>query len=334
MVIQNSNQNSSQKAQHLISSFSCKEALSLAIGLLIVSLLVFCYPIQAAEDDDTADAVEETIDNTTVPMDLIKDRAIASQLRGSEAKWLTLGDTEFLGVFNENKTNHAFGSILILPAPGSTPLEQGVLPVLAKELPKKGWHSLSFTTPQLDFSGPSPKFPATKIMPKMDESSEETKPQAAEQPMKNGLSDPKVWFEKQQTKNMELILERLLMAEAELLRQGGQYVLIAQGASAELVLELISSKVIKPSGFISLNIRHTNSQRELQIPQNLAAVQMPILDLYNNSYMQEAEVRKLLQKNTKYRQIYIPGNGINFRGSEALLTRRVSGWLKNNFLGK
>ena len=241
---------------------------------------------------------------------LRNDQAIAKTLEENQIKWLKAGSKQFLGIFNEDISGAAKGSVLILPAPGNSPLADGLLPELASELSSHGWHSLAITLPELDFSGPVAA--PDKEMP-----------------------SAKDWYAKQQTSNMEKLLVRLLAAEAELQANKGQYVLLVQGTTAELVLELLSSNVLKAAGFISLNIRHPVYQRSSKIATNLAAVKTPILDLYNVSDGGNSSKRKARQQANElagnYNQIYIPGNDINFRGSEQLLIKRVRSWLKKNY---
>jgi len=314
-------------------------------GLMLASLYLFSGNLlsaaEEAEEDAEAEKPPAEVLEPVDPPDLRNDRALAENLGDSEVKWLKSGDTEFLGIFDTDSSDKTLGSVLIIPAPGNSPLVSGALPQLASGLSSSGWHSLAITLPEMDFSGPSPSFPDEKqdTEPATDENTEEPADAATENSESDNtevklqpeLPDAKKWYADQQTKNMEKILERVLAAEAELLVNGGKYVLIAQGASAELVLELISSSVIKPSGFISLNIDYPVYQRSTKIPANLAAIKIPILDLYNISGRNKAKKRKLKQKGSHYRQIYIPANDINFRGSEALIVNRAKGWLKKQF---
>jgi len=303
--------------------------------------------ILAAEESEKAENTEKQPIKEPEPVEpaaLRNDRALAEELDDGVAKWLKAGKNEFLGIYNADSSGSTLGSVLILPEVNTSPLTPGVLPKLVKELSSKGWHSLAITLPELNFSGPSPTFPTADDAAQPEKiKTEETKtedtktepateePETAVAKTTITLPDAKKWFAEQETKNMEKLLKRLLAAEAELVVNGGKYVLIAQGTSAELVLELISSQVIKPSGFISLNIQHPESGRASTIAKNLAAIKLPILDIYNLSESSAAEKRKSSNKSVEYRQLYIVANDSQFRGSEQLLIKRVRGWLKNNY---
>lgn len=321
--------------------------LSLGLWLLFLSAIHFPGGTSFAAQEDAAeeDSSQKVVAEEPVePAGLRNDRILASQLADSDAIWMKAGGTEFLGIFNKDSSGKAAGSLLILPAPGNSPVTPGVLPLLASELPYKGWHTLGISLPQFDFSPPAPIHAkandanSSNASSSNESATEDTKKDTAEtqantetDKQQNVIPEADKWYTKQTTSNMEKLLERLMAAEAKLLEKGGHYVLLAQGTTAELVLELISSKVIKPAGLITLNIDHPVPQRAGKIPANLAAVKIPVLDIYNMANKQKADKRKLKQFSSSYRQLFIPGNDVNFRGSEDLSLRRIKGWLDKNF---
>jgi len=293
--------------------FSGKKVYCLTLLLVLQMTLA-----NAAEDTEGSNIEGSNTENadqkkeasvTKVSTELLRDKAIAAQLsftqENLELKWLKVGTTQFLSLFYPNTSRTSFGSLLILPSPSISPMTEGMLPTIAKYVSTRGWHALTFNTPELDFSQPS-------LALKSD-------------------ADISKWQQQQQTTNMELVLDRLLVAEKELLARGGRYVLLAQGVSAEVVLELISSKVIKPQGLIVLNIGHPSSKRVKQVSAKMAKISIPILDLYNNSNAELAKYRKMQMLIKNYRQVYIPGSDNNFRGSETMLSRRINGWLVQQF---
>ena len=293
--------------------------------IAMVEALVLGLTLVAAEEEpETKEVIPEV---PVEPLALRNDKALAEQLEDDQVKWLMAGDNKFLGIFKANSKGKTLGSLLILPAAGNTPRISGALPKLADDLSRYGWHSLAISLPQFNFSGPKPNFPDEKT------DTEQTTEALTEEAVKQvtQLPDEKVWYEKQQTKNMEMLLERLLAAEAELLTQGGEYVIIAQGSTAELVLELISSKVIKPSGLVTLNIQHPSMQRSSKIATNLSKIKIPVLDIYNQPSDKLVLKRKRAQISSVYSQLYVPGVGINYLGSEQLLVNRVKGWLNKRY---
>jgi hypothetical protein len=312
--------------------------IQILVLVTLISINSISLNLSAADADADADAsaVEETPvkqEEPVEPFELRNDRIIAKQLKEGEAKWLKAGNSEYLGIFKSDSSGEALGSILILPSPKSAPNAPGALNYLSNELSENGWNVLAISLPELNFSGPAPKHPnegeSKEEQPEVEESKQT---EAVKVVDKNSeMLDPKIWFEQQQTKNMEKLLERILVSETELQVSGGKYVILAQGATAELLLELISNKVINPHGLITLNIHHPVAQRMSKIPSNLAKVTIPNLDIFNVSTNILAKKRKSKQKGSNYRQIYVPGKGIHYRGSEILLYKRVNGWLKNNF---
>ncbi|MCP3674537.1 MAG: DUF3530 family protein [Gammaproteobacteria bacterium] len=294
----------------------------LSSGLLALLLILFIdVEIIAAESEASkAELVE--------PPSLRNDRILAEQLGDSQAKWLTAGKTEFLGIFNADTSGKTVGSLLILPTPGRSAKSLGILTQLIDELSSKGWNTLGISLPIFDFSAPSPSFPEAQTT--TEALGEESDNAPTESPQV--IPDAKKWYADQETKNMAKLLERILAAEDELLAKGDKYVLLAQGATAELVLELISSRVIKPAGLITLNLQHPIKPRTSLIVKNLSAIKIPVLDVSNLSNKGPAHNRKLKLNSDNYKQLVIPGSGIDFRGSELLVIKRIRGWLKNTLL--
>jgi len=299
-------------------------------GLFAILLSVQITAAESESTEETATEEKKPV-KPMEPLGLRNDRLLAKQLGDSEAKWLSTGKTQFLGVFNADRSGKALGSLLILPSPSRNVVAAGLWPQFATELSFKGWNTLGISLPIFEFSAPAPNFPKAKVT--IEESTEETAEETSEVSTKSNetIPDEVKWYSDQATKNMAKLAERLIPAEVELLKNNGRYVIVAQGTTAEIVLELISSKVIKPSGLITLNIQHPVYQRSSKIPKNLAAIKIPILDIYNFSNDVSVSKRKAAQRGKKYRQLYIPGNDMNFRGSEKLLIKRIRGWLKTTY---
>ncbi len=304
------------------------------VALAGVIILLSGAQLIAAEEDTAGE--EEVVKpakpvQPVEPAGLRKDRLMAGQLVDGEAKWLKAGKTEFLGIYNADSSGSTVGSLLILPAPGHSPVTPGILSLISSELATKGWDTLAISLPEPDFSEPAPARPEPQTSGKT-KNEDAAEPEDKAEVTKTEvfvpvIPDAEKWYADQATSNMEKLLHRLLAAEAELRTKGGQYVLVAQGATAEQVLELISSNAIKPVGLISLNIEHPVRQRSVKIPVNLSAVKIPVLDIYRqvNTAVRK---RKEKQHDGNYRQLFIPANDINFRGSEQILLKRIRGWLK------
>ena len=310
------------------------------------ALLAACTLSLTAAEDEAAVEVQQKVPEVPLePKQLRNDRIIATQLKDGEAKWLKAGGVEFLGIFNADSSGKALGSVLIIPEPGNAVNIHGAIDHLSLNLATAGWHTLARSSPELSFAAPSPNFPnepkaeTSDAVVEEGETAEETEvaettettevTEADESQLE--IPDATKWYADQQTKNMEKLLLRILAAEAELNAYGGKYVILAQGVSAELILELISSKVIKPAGLITLDVQHPVNLRSSQIPKNMALIQIPMLDVFHKLDSTQSHKRKLKNKSVNYRQLYVPAQENNFRGSESLLYRRIKGWLKLNF---
>jgi hypothetical protein len=308
----------------------------LQILLLAVLFSINAISLNLSAADAAEEAVEETPpkqEEPVEPIELRNDRIIAKQLTEEETKWLKVGESEFLGVFKSDNSGKTLGSILILPSPNSAPNSPGALNYLSNELSENGWNTLAISLPEFNFSGPAPEHPSAaeskQEQQEVDENKQAETVEVAD--TTPAMPDSKTWYVQQQTQNMEKLLERILVSEGELRAFGGQYLILAQGTTAELVLELISSKVINPQGLITLSIQHPVAQMMSKIPSNLAKITIPNLDIFNESTNELAIKRKSKQKGKNYRQIYVPGNGVDYRGSEPLLFKRVNGWLKSKY---
>lgn len=323
------------KESHLISLLRSRHAIFVLLASL--SCLFSATGIMAAEQDTQEEQnaqPEEVI--PLEPEHLRRDRALAEQVEDAEVKWLLEGDKQFLGIFKQDISDNTLGSVLMLPPPGDSPLTPALLPQLALTLSTAGWNSLAISLPEMDFSAPKPAFPEAASVPvkePADSGTEESSETPVSQPATAliAIPEPEKWYSEQQTLNMEKLLERMMAAEAELLASGKQYILMAQGISSELVLELISNGAIKPAGLIILDIQHPNRQRWLSIPKNLAAIDIPVLDIYKLTDTDAATKRKLLNKSPDYRQLPLPLKGDNFLGSEKLLIKQIRGWLKRHY---
>ncbi len=204
--------------------------------------------IFAAEEDISTESpvVESSKPAKPVePAGLKQDRILASQLVDSEARWLKAGKTEFLGIYNADSSGNNRGSLLILAAPGHSAITPGILPKLAADLSTKGWHTLGISLPEFDFSGPAPPYLKQQSLEKnTDDSVKPDSVEASETPKINNIAselpEARKWYADQETTNMSKLLERILAAEAELFSIGDEYKVLAQGVTAELLLELIN----------------------------------------------------------------------------------------------
>jgi len=306
----------------------------LHILVLIVLFAIQAVSLSASEAEETEEQVPTQQEEPVEPFELRNDRVIALQITEGEIKWMKTGKSEFLGILKSDSSGRALGGVLILASPNSAPNSPGAINYLSNELSENGWHTLSISVPEFNFSGPAPKHPDAKLdkAEKQSESDENKQVEGAKvDDKRSGMPDSKIWYKEQQTKNMEKLLQRVLVSEAELQALGGQYIIIAQGATAELLLELISSNVINPQGLITLDIQHPVDQRMSSIPAHLAKVTIPTLDVFNVPSSELAKKRKLKQKGNNYRQTYVPANGIHYKGSEHLLYKKIKGWLTINF---
>lgn len=229
----------------------------------------------------------------------------ASATLTGEAVWLDAGADKFLGLYTAQTARTLQGGAIILHDAGMHPDWPAVIAPLRRELPKRGWSTLAV---QLPLPGEAKEGDGALL----DQTPARIKAAIAFL----------------HTKDITRI------------------VLIGHGQGATLGAAFIANDPQSGIGAligIGMSAEKTQEPR-LYLPTALEKIPLPILDIYGsrdedssrtNTERRNASIRasenipaKRPENTLRYRQIEIPGTDHLFTASDAILTKRITGWLK------
>lgn len=246
----------------------------------------------------------------------MREQQIARQIKQGEARWLNDGNSEFLSLFCASLIETK-GSMLWLAAPNQTVLSPGIMRTICDYYPTVGWQILSIAPAGLVFS--RPQLEVSESVENADASADKAT---------YVLANPKEWYESQDKANLDALVKRLVPAEREILATNSGYILVANSASASIVLEAISSQQIRPAALVLLNVSHPNDFRQNRINLQLNDLTLPVLDIYHVKGKTAAYERYRYNKGRNYTQHMVPGLYNDFRGVERQVIDSIEGWLK------
>ncbi|MGS2717162.1 DUF3530 family protein [Eionea flava] len=293
---------------------------------------------QQTPETNTPSRLSSKITRSTITADRKrKMQLLADQLPSGQPYWLNDGTSEFLGIWQEDRSGDAQGALLILHAEGEHPAWPQTTQPLHDSLPEYGWATMAIQLPD-PLSKPLPKRtlaaksiaqPTNRdIVNEGDESEgandenssdESTTSQANPeketaknmQPTENNNPSP------QATQDVEDIAEKRLTVAIKFLHDKGQFniVLMGSGTSAirghKLMKEIVpviddarlKKKIEKPiRGSILFNAKNTLPTSSEVYKDWFFDPEIPILDIYtatNLQNQQDAKMRKVLSKKNK-----------------------------------
>lgn len=223
---------------------------------------------------------------------------IVDMLIDGEAVWLGPDDAQFLAIHTPDLTGAPKGAVILVHGMGAHPDWQEVIQPLRVRLPEHGWATLSVQMPVL----PNDAVPAD-YAPLV--------PEAAPR-LRSALG----WLQERGDRPVFIVAHSLgaIMAAAALAGDTGLeadgLVLIGMGGSAE--------------------------DPHLNAAAHLERITLPVLDLSGSRDLdsvlagREARARAARRAgNDAYRQVEVTGANHFFTGLEAVLVRRVRGWLES-----
>lgn len=252
---------------------------------------------------------------------------LEQQIERGQAIWLDEGKDRFFSIFMPDLSGTPKGGLIILHDVGSHPNQPEVIAPIRTKLPQHGWATLAI---QLS-------------------------------PMKQ-VAD---YAKQQETTN-----KRINKAIEYLQQTGlGNIVLIGHGSGAMAASAYLANKPSSAiQGFVAISLAVLPKRDDPDnIPKLIENISLPILDIYGSRdfssvtdsahdrsmaarissdqatrqkrlepYMRSAQAMSSQQKRQgyiAYRQIRIEGASHDFRGSEEILTKRITGWLERHAKG-
>jgi len=238
--------------------------------------------------------------------DLAKEKRWEAQIVDAlivgEAVKLKAGKTEFLSIFAEHATEKAMGGAIVLHGIGAHPAWPEVIQPLRTQLPDHGWATLSLQMP---------------ILPN-EAKSEDYAPLFAE------------------------VRPRIQAGIDHLKGLGIQnIVIVAHSLGASMASYYLSDKPDPGvTAFVGIGMSRNKADPRMDNTVSLRQITLPVLDIYGSrdlpGVLSSAKARKTAAtkaKNKNYSQLKIEGADHFFNNADALLVKRVRGWLAKNAAG-
>ena len=239
--------------------------------------------------------------------DLDKEKRWASQIVDSlmvgEAEWLQVGNNKVLALFSEHTTEKATGAAIVLHGIGVHPNWDQIIRPVRSELPDHGWATLSVQLPVLKNEAQAkdyqPLFPEVK--PRLD-------------------------------------------AAVNFLKKKGfnNIVIIAHSLGASMSAYYLADKP-DPAirGYIGIGISgRLYDGSNVDYLTSVEKITIPVLDIYGSndldsvlSTIKERAKGATKAGNKNYTQVEIPGANHFFDNKNAVLIKRIRGWIKTNAPG-
>jgi hypothetical protein len=254
-----------------------------------------------------------------VPGEMI-NQDLQRALPDYQYRQLEAGEQQFSVLFNENTIANSMGVAILINDFGMAHSGTQSLGPLAGYLNNEGWVTLVMTAPEMDF------------YPLQDTAAEE---QRAEPTDDSKPFEPAVRLSAEQFEQFESLLSERVAAAREFAQSyPGFVLLVAQGISAAALLDRYSEQQQGlPDALVTVSPYWPEPQRNHQLAQKMAALPVPILDIYNrwnNAWTLSKRQQRLIaaQKALKlhYRQREIIGTDL-IAGQYPYMAREVQGWL-------
>jgi hypothetical protein len=278
---------------------------------LFVPLVASCCLCLAV----TQTQAEETIERVKPDPDAHRDNNLEIHYRNlqrpDEAIWLNANDQPFLGLYQLQRSMTPQGGALIVHGNGQTADWPELLQEARHYLPDVGWSTLSIAVPT-QIGSPLPKRTLEPVPETVD--------------IKNDLTD--------------VMMARINTALAYLNEQGNEnIVFIGYGTGAAWITQFVSTQLTAENNtgyaLIIIDSQLPDNQPPIQLDQQLAALTIPVLDVWFDARTGSPWQAKMRQaamnraQRVQYQQILETRAGDRFSRGPSRMTRRVWGWLKS-----
>jgi hypothetical protein len=293
--------------------------------LLSISLLSFgCLASETKDTDKKSQRTEQSHNNSMQPMPINYGtqykQDIKHYIASEQIKPLLAGPDDYLTLVNKYTTANSKGAAILLPDWQQGATNPRAINFLRTELPANGW-----TTITIQPNSKPEGYPSTAL--KITEQQEQNKPLLA------------------QYKNKLAVMFNAAINTAQ--EYPGIIIIIAQGNNGAFLVDLLSNNgvdgntsITEPNAIILLSSYQQNS-RELQpeinerLAQNVALLELPLLDLYltydhplvsNNMALRASLSAQEMQ--VYYRQRQLNNTMSGYYPNKKLLNQ-INGWLKS-----
>lgn len=280
--------------------------------LLLIGTLALCALLEAQAAADPAAELA---------------RQLQARVPAGSLQWFEAGGEKWLGLVENDTTGSPQGAIILLHDSGQHLDSPGVIASLRTSLPQFGWTTVSLYNPLIQHSALTDKNAADAL--------------------------------KTTQGAVRAVLQKLSP------QGGGNWVLLGYGSGAILAAAILASDPGTFRGLIALSLASSPEPDPVRFtPAHLQKIMLPVLDIYaewdqdavlrsaaaraaaakqasgtaqqqrkTESFQQSAVAESPFSNTTgviAYRQVVIPGADHLFNGQEALLAKRIVGWLRNH----
>lgn len=292
----------------------------------LVTAIVLTMPLQAA------DFITPTPWSTVVSSDLSR------LMPQDELKPLLAGDTEFLSLYREHMSAQQRGVVLIIPDWQHLPTNNDGVNFLRTQLNDLGYATLAMTVPDIDWQAVPAETENAQSEPADSNQTDNNESSAA--PLKAPVHvDAIAQISNAIIDNYKLnLIARFNALYQSALNEDGKIVVIAQGASAAVLLEHYGEfPNTDIDAFVSLSSYLPNTERNQQLNAIISTISPPLLDIYYSIdnpdlLLSVADRKRWVKRHSKYdyRQRELFGLRSQPQQHERL-TKEVDGFLRRLF---
>lgn len=294
----------------------------------LVTAIVLTMPLQAA------DFITPTPWSTVVSSDLSR------LMPQDELKPLLAGDTEFLSLYREHMSAQQRGVVLIIPDWQHLPTNNDGINFLRTQLNDLGYATLAMTVPDIDWQAVPAETENAQSETTDSNQADNAESSASAAPLKAPVHvDAIAQISNAIIDNYKLnLIARFNALYQSALNEDGKIVVIAQGASAAVLLEHYGEfPNTDIDAFVSLSSYLPNTERNQQLNAIISTISPPLLDIYYSIdnpdlLLSVADRKRWVKRHSKYdyRQRELFGLRSQPEQHERL-TKEVDGFLRRLF---
>ena len=320
----------------MCSATSLLQRLRAGLITCIMSMCITSQPIYAAEHI------------APTPWSSIVSSDLSRLMPKSEVRQLIAGETEFVSLHREYMSAEQRAVVLIIPDWQNLPTNNAGVNFLRTHLNDLGYTTIAMTVPDINWQASNEDTQTENTDPATENSQQTTDTNETKSSAEQTAQDPETTAKHVDT--IEYVSDDIiddykenLIARFEVLYQtalndGDKIVLVAQGASAGVLIEHYASFPNDDlEAFVSLSSYLPNNERNQQLNTLVSTISPPLLDIfYSNDnpdlLLSVANRKRWVKRHSKYdyrqRQLF----GLRSEPAQhARLTKEIDGFLRRLF---
>jgi hypothetical protein len=324
-----------------------------SLRVIACGLLLGCsHPLLAQDEDTPPPQRQASLQPPTLSL---------PEIPANEICWLTVDEQQVFSLYKKDLSGTAKGGVIILPGLNKDPFSPDIINGLRTTLAENEWHSLAVRMPannadRMLTPGTNRSAEQEALEPNEDFATDEEATAAAnaevtlEFEASGANNNSSAGRPMQPLSPTEQHAQQIIAAAIQYFNNDGIFnlVLIGEGISAVHAAHYLANMpaVDKKKGgfdqiraFAMINARNRIDGSELNLAEELAEIDMPMIDLYFGlDYRdgREAKARKKVSRGFakgQYMQLKLPLIDTNWQNEDDWLTKRIRGWLDRRAAG-